>query len=414
MYMRGGVALRARVRSNHPVSEASIPARPDRKPSMVRRLHIVAALNAFLAAPSLTLRELQAAVDVSRPTAEQLLAALVAAGRVEEATGPAGARGRPARHFRFRAGSGHVVGMDIGAHKAMAVVTDLRGRTLAVQRTELDPGQDAPGRLRAAAGTARTCWTKIGLTSADVSAVWCGVTGAVRAEHRVHDVSARRSGAGLATYSLPGFSEVDVPAELTDAVGLPVTVANDVKLAALAEHWKGTATEHADLVYMFAGHRAGAGVLLGGRVHEGRHGAAGEIGALPALGWSSAMARLHARGSAIARSRSLPPGHEGELVARAAAAGDEDCLAVLGEFAVVLAEGAAMLTLAVDPEAVVLGGGMSRSSLFAGLFRRELATLTLAPLPVLVSTLGDESVAFGAARVALDEVLAELLRMPHS
>jgi predicted NBD/HSP70 family sugar kinase len=87
---------------------------------------------------------------------------------------------------------------------------------------------------------------------------------------------------------------------------------------------------------------------------------------------------------------------------------------VLGEFAVVLAEGAAMLTLAVDPEAVVLGGGMSRSSLFAGLFRRELATLTLAPLPVLVSTLGDESVAFGAARVALDEVLAELLRMPHS
>jgi hypothetical protein len=291
-------------------------------PSLLRRLNLVAALGALLDAPTLTLRELQAVVGVSRPTAEQLLAALVADRWVEEVAGPTGGRGRPARHFRFRAGAGHVTGMDIGAHKAMAVVTDLRGRTLAEHRVPLDPDQDASSRLRAAADTAHACWAKVGLTADEVTAVGCGVTGAVRTDHRVRDVSSGPTGSGLATYSLPGFTGVDVASALTEAVGRPVTVANDVKLAALAEHWQGAATEHADLVYMFAGHRAGAGVLFGGRVHEGRHGAAGEIGALPTLGASPAMPRPHARGGALAAGHQLPRGREGELVVDAATRGE--------------------------------------------------------------------------------------------
>lgn len=391
------------------MSDVPVAAGRAGNPSLLRRLNLVAALGALLDAPSLTLRELQAVVGVSRPTGEQLLAALITDRWVEEVAGPAGGRGRPARHFRFRADAGHVTGMDIGAHKAMAVVTDLRGRILAEHHVPLDPDLDAPDRVRAAAENAHICWARAGLAAAEITAVGCGVTGAVRADHHVRDVSSGPTGSGLATYSLPGFTDVDVAAELTKAVGRPVTVANDVKLAALAEHWQGAATGHADLVYLFAGHRAGAGVLLNGRVHEGRHGAAGEIGALPTLGWSSALARLHARGAALAgRAR----GREGELVITAATDGDEECLAVLAEVAAVLAKGAAILALAVDPEAVVLGGGMSRGPLFADLFRRELATLTLFPTEVLVSTLGAESVALGAACLALDEVLTELLHVP--
>lgn len=395
---------------------AEVPATGGRvgNPSLLRRLNLVAALGALLDAPALTLRELQAVVGVSRPTAEQLLAALVADRWVEEVAGPPAGRGRPARHFRFRAGAGHVTGMDIGAHKTMAVVTDLRGRTLAEHRAALDPDLGARDRIRAAAATAHACWAKAGLTAGEITAVGCGVTGALRDDHRARDVSSGPTGSGLAIYSLPGFTDVDATAELAHAVGRPVTVANDVKLAALAEHWQGAATGHADLVYMFAGHRAGAGVLWGGRVHEGHHGAAGEIGALPILGWSSAMARLHARGAALARRDRRPPGREGELVVAAATAGDEDSLAVLAELAAVLAKGAAVLVLAVDPQAVVLGGGMSRGPLFADLFRRELTTLTLFPIDVLVSTLGAESVAVGAARLALDDVLAELLHVPNA
>ncbi|WP_158839548.1 ROK family protein [Saccharothrix deserti] len=384
-------------------------------PSLLRRLNVAAALSAFLDAQVLTLRELRAAVGVSRPTAENLLAELLDDGWIEEAAPPSEARGsgRPARHFRFRATSGYVGGLDIGAHKTMAVVTDLRGEALAVRRRELDPDQDAPSRLRDAADNALACWVDAGLRPEDVTAVACGVTGALRAEHGARDVSAGRSGGGLATYSLPGFTEVDVAATLSAGTGRPVTVANDVKLAALAEHWKGAARDHADLVYMFAGHRAGAGVLFGGRVHEGRHGAAGEIGALPALGWEAALARLHARGAALAAGG--PPGREGELVIASAAAGDAESTAVLTGFATVLARGAAILALAVDPEAVVLGGGMSRGGdVIVEPFRRELARLTLFPVEVVVSTLGAESVALGAARLALDEVVAALLHVPNS
>jgi predicted NBD/HSP70 family sugar kinase len=381
-------------------------------PSLLRRLNLAAALSAFLDAPSLTLRDLRAAVGVSRPTAESLLAELLDDRQIEEVTAPAATRspGRPARHFRFRAGSGYVSGMDIGAHKTLAVVTDLRGEPLAMRRRELDPDQDAPSRLRDAADTALACWADAGLRPADITAVACGVTGALRAEHGARDVSTGPAGAGLATYSLPGFIHVDVAATLSAGTGRPVIVANDVKLAALAEHWKGAATAHADLVYMFAGHRAGAGVLFGGRVHEGRHGAAGEIGALPMLGWEAAVARLHARGAALG-----PAGREGELVVASATAGDAESIEVLTDFATVLARGAALLALAVDPQAVVLGGGMSRGgAAVAEPFRRELARLTLFPIEVIISTLGAESVALGAARLALDEVMATLLHVPNS
>lgn len=387
--------------------------------SLLRRLNHAAALKAFLEADALTLRELRAVVGVSRPTAEDLLAELLAGGRVEETTPrlPSESRsaGRPARYFRFRAESGYVSGLDIGAHKAMAVVTDLRGRTLATHRVELDPDLPASERVTAAVRATQTAWTQAQLTPADITGVACGVTGALRAAEGVHDVREGPFGSGLAPYSLPGFTEIDVAGELSDRLGKPVAVANDVKLAALAEHWKGAARDHRDIVYMFAGHRAGAGVLIDGQVHQGRHGAAGEIGVFPMLGWEDAMARLHARGAALAGEQGAEAGREGELVIASAARQDVESLGVLIQFAEALARGAAVLALAVDPEVIVLGGGMSRGgAIIAEPFRRELARLTLVPLDVITSTMGADSVALGAARMALDTVIADLLTVPGS
>ncbi|TCC63182.1 ROK family protein [Kribbella pittospori] len=388
--------------------------------SLLRRLNLAAALGAFLESESLTLRELRAIVGVSRPTAEDLLAELLTEGRVEETTPPrkpssARGAGRPARYFRFRAESGYVAGLDIGAHKAMAVVSDLRGNTLATHRVELDPDLPGPDRVQAAVDVARASWAQAQLGADDITGIACGVTGLLSAAEGVHDVREGPVGSGLAPYSLPGFTELDVTGELSEGLGRPVTVANDVKLAALAEHWKGAARDHRDIVYMFAGHRAGAGVLIDGQVHQGRHGAAGEIGALPMLGWEAAVDRLHARGAALAAEQGVGPGREGELVIASAARQDSESLAVLIEFAEVLARGAAVLALAVDPEVVVLGGGMSRGgAIIAEPFRRELAKLTLVPIEVLSSTMGADSVALGAARMALDTVLADLLAVPGS
>ena len=106
-------------------------------------------------------------------------------------------------------------------------------------------------------------------------------------------------------------------------------------------------------------------------------------------------------------------GREGELVIASAARQDPESLEVLIEFAEVLARGAAVLALAVDPELIVLGGGMSRGgAIIAEPFRRELAKLSLVPIEVVSSTMGADSVALGAARMALDAVIAELLGGP--
>ena len=133
------------------------------------------------------------------------------------------------------------------------------------------------------------------------------------------------------------------------------------------------------------------------------------------LGWEAAVDRLHARGAALATEAGASSGREGEFVIASAALQDPESLAVLIEFAEVLARGAAVLALAVDPEVVVLGGGMSRGgAIIAEPFRRELAKLTLVPLEVVTSTMGADSVALGAARMALDSVFADLLTVPGS
>ena len=219
--------------------------------------------------------------------------------------------------------------------------------------------------------------------------------------------------AALAPYSLPGFTEVDVAAELSGALGRAVPVANDVKLAALAEHWKGAARDHDDIVYMFAGHRAGAGVLIGGQVHQGRHGAAGEIGALPMLGWESVVARLHARGAELAAAGdpARPRGRAGDRLRGPAGPGQPGGADRVRRGAGPWC-GRSWRWRSTRRWSCSAAGCPAAARSWPSLFRRELAKLTLVPFEVVTSTMGADSVALGAARLALDAVLEDLLAVP--
>jgi len=70
--------------------------------------------------------------------------------------------------------------------------------------------------------------------------------------------------------------------DLTDALGLPVTLENDSNLAALGEQWQGVARGVRDFVFLSVGTGMGADVVLDGKLHRGHHGAAGEIDMAPA------------------------------------------------------------------------------------------------------------------------------------
>ena len=184
--------------------------------------------------------------------------------------------------------------------------------------------------------------------------------------------------------------------ELQDALDLPVTLENDINLAALGEQWQGVARGVDDFVFLSVGTGMGAGVVLGGELHRGRHGAAGEIDfALAGLGLevdpSAPQVEALAEGLADARA-----------VFEAARGGDDTARTVVEEVARRIALHIAAVAAVADVSLVVLGGGIGTNG---DLLLRPVGRLLDEWLPypprVEVSTLGEAAILTGALAVGL-------------
>ncbi|WP_433516600.1 ROK family protein [Nonomuraea sp. CA-143628] len=377
-------------------------------PALLRRLNAAAVLRALHAADELTLTQLVKTTAVSRATVEDVIAGL--AGLVEEVGVKAGDPrpvGRPAKRYRFRADAGHVVGLDIGPHKVLALTADLKGRIVDRRRTVVTPETSTADRIAAAKLVVRRTLRAVGVEPGEVRAIGVATTGVVDpADGRI-----------LISDRLPGWAGVDLPAALGGLAAGPVLVGNDTNLAALAEHWCGAAVGANDVICLLAGRSIAAGLLIGGKLHQGRNGAAGEIGVMRAFGWYTAFDRFLAYGgdvpaaerdvpvAAEAAGRDVPVAEAAERVFEAVRQGDAEAAAIVRAFARDLAKGVGAAVLTMDPELVVLGGGLSGArELLAAPLREELAELCLFPVRVESSELGSESVALGAVRLALDRV----------
>jgi predicted NBD/HSP70 family sugar kinase len=339
----------------------------------LRRLNASAVLAALREGGAQTLRGLAAATGLSRPTVEAALGELARDGWVAELEPAAGAPGRPARRYRFRAEAGAVVGVDIGAHRVRAAVADLDGTVLAGERVPVDAPAAPPERLAAAGAAIAGCLAAAGLGAADVRAAGVGTPGLVARDGRV------------TTSVLPGWSGLALRAAIGRQLPCPVVVENDANLAVLAERWRGAATAEEDVVYVLLEQGVGAGVLLGGRLHRGHHGAAGEIAFGDFLGGLAALREL---------------GHDR---IEAALRGEPRAGAEIAAAAPHVARHVTALVLAYDPALVVIGGGLSRASeRFAGAVEATLAAACVAPPRLAISAMGGESVSLGAVRLALD------------
>ncbi len=189
-------------------------------------------------------------------------------------------------------------------------------------------------------------------------------------------------------------------------------VENDCKLAAVAERWRGAAQDADDIVYVLAGMRTGAGLILDGTLRRGFGGAAGEIGALKAVRWLAAPGHLQ---NCPGVPGDIHPNDKVAWVFERAREGDRDAKGALRRYVKDLAVGTAALVLALDPQVVVLGGGYSRSAdLIIDPLLQELERLCLRVPEVRASNLGADSVALGALRVALDQVDAGLFADGHA
>jgi predicted NBD/HSP70 family sugar kinase len=357
--------------------------------SRLRQLNAVAVLRVLRADQPLTLTELSKRTGLSRASTEDVARDLIGRGWLTEVSPAVGTVGRPARRYRFHAEAGRLLGVDIGGHKVLALVTDLDGEVLNQVRIAVDPALGRRERLAALDRCVGAALTGARVEPGQIWSTGVATTGLVDA-----------TGTVMLSDSLPEWTGLDLAAHLRGLVPGPVRVENDGKLAALAESWRGVARYAKDVVFLLAGLRTGAGLIIDGKLHRGFANSSGEIGALPAAGWLRAPD--HLRGW-------LGAGDQVERVFLAARDGDREAVRAVRGYVRDLAVGASALVLTLDPELVIIGGGFSRSAdVMVEPLRRELDRWCLRTPEIRVSAFADEGVALGAVRLALDEVESTL------
>ncbi|MCN9241013.1 ROK family protein [Streptomyces sp. RY43-2] len=366
-------------------------------PSLLRRINSAVVLHALRAVDCATLTEITRVTGLSRPTVEGVVEGLIEVGLVVEKAAEEGAarrQGRPARRFRFRAEAGHLLGLDVGAHRVTAVLADLDGRELGTLSKEVAETAPADERLERLRGTVAELLRRCGVARGSLRAVGVGSPGIVEADGTVR--------LGMA---LPEWTGLRLGERLSRSFKCPVLVENDANAAAVAEHWKGAAVDSDDIVFVLAGLSPGAGSLIGGRLHRGFGGAAGEIGALHLLGREAAPETLLST-----TDEPLKPLDEQQVadVFALAREGDLRAGAAVDRFFQRLVHDVAALVLALDPELVVIGGWAAGLDGVLDPLREELARYCLRPPKVTLSRLGEAAVATGALRLALDHVEEQL------
>lgn len=244
------------------------------RPSLMRAINDRAALDLLLRHGRLSRGQIGALTGLSKPTASQLLARLVEAGLVVAVgTGDEGRPGPAALLYEINPAAAHVAGLDITPSRIDVAVADLAGRVVAEHRLPTPRRSPArvADRVREAVATAAAA---AGLAPEDLTHVVLGMPGAFD------------PGTGRFRYArhLPGWHAPGVLDTIRDALGTGVDVENDVNLVALAEQRAGAALDAGDFVLLWVDEGIGCAIVLGGRLHRGATGGAGEVGYMPLPG----------------------------------------------------------------------------------------------------------------------------------
>jgi len=340
-------------------------------------------------APVASRAELIARTGLSPASISRALAELRDSGLVVERPAATTGVGRPPRVVRLRSEAAHVVGIDAGSSRLRVVLADLQGRVVARATVTVRATGKADKLLRSIGDVVRSLVERARVKAVSAAA---GVSGIVEAE----------SGTVLLSPDLRGFNDQPVAAMLARELGMPAAIENDDLLAAVGEAAFGAATGCTDVAFLSVGYGLGAGLIVGGHPVRGARSSAGAI----AYSGSTHLGD-RASGRAIPRRYKLRRGMQdgGRLTAKRvfelAAQGDEDAKAVVAEAIESLGDVVLDVAALLDPQVVVLGGGMVRGQ--PTILSRLAPRLKELPFPprVVASELGEDAVARGAVRLAL-------------
>jgi predicted NBD/HSP70 family sugar kinase len=422
-------------------ARATPPSRPG-TPSLLRELNDRAALELMLDGRSLTRAQLSELTGVSKVTVAQMLARLEDRGLVTAVGAQAGGRGPNATLYSVVPSSAYVAALYVDQGLVSTAVADVTGRIISEARiaeaVEDAFGDEDPVELVRSAvdGACRRAGVSVSMLSAFV----IGSPGVVDPA----------TGDPRLAINLPAWQH-GVLAGLRGALHKNVLIENDVNLAAMAEHALGAARDADEFVLVWLGVGVGLATVLGGRLHRGASGAAGEIGWLPVPGapitadvghpadgglqWLAGAEAVHT----LAAEHGF--GAETDSAATGASAGDVVRAIVaasgaartepwptesaftesasptaragrfLDELAHRVALGAAAVCTVIDPGLIVLGGevGLAGGTALADRVAAEVTRLCPVRPRVVPTGVASDPVLRGALLTAVNRARADLL-----
>ena len=260
------------------------------------------------------------------------------------------------------------IGVDVGGTKVLGGVVDQTGKVLKTARRDT-PREGGAALTQAIADVAKELMADFTIDSVGVSAA-----GFVSSDRKTM----------LATPNIAGWNGVDLDSDLTTLIGLPVVIENDANAAAWGEARFGAGRGKEHLLMLTVGTGIGGGIVVNGDLYRGAFGVAAEIGHMRVVpeghlcgcgargcfeqyGSGNALLR-HAR-EAIAASPDIArnllsrgdgtiDGLTGQAITEAARDGDAVALAAFNTTGQWLGAGIATLSVILDPECVVIGGGV--------------------------------------------------------
>jgi predicted NBD/HSP70 family sugar kinase len=346
---------------------------------------------------------------LSKPTVSHSLAALERSRLVRPAGRSSGGKGPSAILYELNPRAGWVVGIDVGTSLLRAAIADLNGDVVA-RRDE-----------RAQAASARTLISHIGEIAhglaKEAGIKWGQVTCATVGSPGVFEPTRRQ--VALA-HNLPGWGREGLVEAVQRELGTNIAFENDVNLATVGEQWRGLGKDVSNFVYLHVGTGVGMGLVLNGELYRGATGAAGEVGYMPLAAADPHDPANRRRGALetalgakgivqMARELGMPPPLTPKKLLAAARRGDEKALDVVGHVAERIALAVAAVVPVVDPELVILGGGIGRNGdLLLEPVERELRAISPFQPRLEVSALGEDAELTGAVALAL-QTAQELL-----
>src|SRR5215207_8302943 len=370
-------------------------APPRATPPLLKNLNERTVLEAIRDGAPVSRAEISRRVGISKPTVSQALQSLLDAGLVREAAEDPGGPRYGALFFEPVPEAALVLGLDLGARFLRGAICDLDGEVRARQDVEL-VGADADAVLEAFGALRDSLADSTGLSASLIDTAIVGVPAVVETATGV---------VGLTSVEgLDGMHFADAAAE---RLGVPVIVDNDTNLAAVGEQWLGVAHGLSDFVFLSVGTGLGAGLVLGGEVHRGHNGAAGEVDLVSAGSANGDIDPCAGALSDVARALAAP--FDPRDVFGAARAGDALARRIVDEEARQIALHVVPIAAVADVALVVLGGGLgTNGDLLLEPVRKRLTEWLPYPPRVEVSSLGEAAVLTGALavgrRAALDNV----------